>query len=250
MELLEWDARTYDTLPLPHVQWGERTQSRLRLAGDETVLELGSGTGRDAARLLDAVPDGRVIAVDGSEQMLEQLAARLPDRRDRLTVRRADLRAPGALDGLGPVDAVMSVATLHWLPDHEVVFGSVASVLRPGGRFAADAGGFGNTAAFRRALITVAGDDGGHLWNFAGVEETTARLRAAGFTDIEVRLRPDPAVLERGEQLEAFLATIMVAAYLRELLPSERRPFVRAVADAMEEPVIDYVRLELTATRR
>lgn len=247
MRLLEWDAQTYDALPLPHTRWGSRAIRRLRLAGDETVMDLGCGTGRDAERLLDALPNGRVIAVDGSEQMLAQLSHRLRDRIDRVTVLHADLRQPLVLDE--PVDAVLSVATLHWLPDHDAVFQTVAASLRPGGRFVAEAGGAGSVERFRAAVRAVGGDDGGQLWNFAGIEETSRRLRRAGFTGIAVDLVADSAVLERGEQLEAFLATVMLAAQLRELPAHRRRPFIRAVARALGEPVIDYVRLQIDATR-
>ena len=50
----EWDAASYDALPLPHVGWGLRVLDRMDLAGDELVLDAGCGTGRDAAALLDA----------------------------------------------------------------------------------------------------------------------------------------------------------------------------------------------------
>jgi trans-aconitate 2-methyltransferase len=248
MELLEWDARRYDALPLPHLRWGAAAVERLRLSGAETVVDIGCGTGRDTERLLAALPAGRVIAVDGSRQMLQQLGARLGDEGGRLRVVHADLREP--LDLGEQADAALSVATLHWLPDHDLVFRSVAASLRPGGRFVAEAGGFGNIAGFRRALAAVGADTGAALWNFADVETTTARLDTAGFTDIEVRLVADPARLERGEQLEAYLATVMLGTHLRELPTSERRPFVRAVAGQLPEPVIDYVRLQISAVRR
>lgn len=247
MELLEWDARVYESLPLPHKRWGAEAIARLELAGDETVLDLGCGTGRDAERLLEALPRGRVIAVDGSQQMLEELRTRLADRTDRMQVIHADLREPLPLNI--QVDAVLSVATLHWLPDHARVFDSVAHALRPRGRFVAEAGGEGNLTAFRRALTAVAGDDGSAFWTFAGVEATADRLRAAGFVDIEVALVPDPARFERGEQLETFIATVLLGAQLRELPEADRRPFVAAVAERLEEPVIDYVRLQIVATR-
>jgi hypothetical protein len=54
----EWDAASYDTLPLPHEQWGQRLLATLPLAGDETVLDVGAGTGRDTAALLDRLPRG------------------------------------------------------------------------------------------------------------------------------------------------------------------------------------------------
>ncbi|WP_250287589.1 MULTISPECIES: class I SAM-dependent methyltransferase, partial [unclassified Frankia] len=95
----EWDARGYDSLPLPHEQWGLRTLSRLALAGGETVLDAGCGTGRDTAALLDRLPHGRVIAVDGSAAMLDRLRARLDGRTDRLEIVHADLARPLHLPG-------------------------------------------------------------------------------------------------------------------------------------------------------
>jgi trans-aconitate 2-methyltransferase len=66
MRLLEWDASTYDRIPLPHERWGSGVIARLGLLGHETVVDLGCGTGRDAERLLKRLPRGRVIAVDGT----------------------------------------------------------------------------------------------------------------------------------------------------------------------------------------
>ena len=245
MELLEWDARSYDALPLPHQRWGPQAIARLQLAGAETVMDLGCGTGRDAEQLLGLLPRGRVIAVDGSQQMLAQLRARLASQLGRVQVTYADLRQPLPL--AGPVNAVLSVATLHWLPDHAAVFAEVARLLRPGGQFVAEAGGAGNVAAVTAALASLGAGDGTGIWNFAGVEETTARLAAVGFGGIEVRLVPDPARLEPGEQLEAFLATVVLGAQLRDLPAAGRRPFVRAVARRLPEPAVDYVRLQIRA---
>lgn len=247
MEMLEWDARSYDALPLPHEHWGATAIAQLRLEGNETVLDLGCGTGRDAEHLLSLLPDGHVVVVDGSQQMLSELRRRLAGDLDRVTVVQADLRQPLVL--AQEVDAALSVATLHWLPDHAAVFGTVAAVLRPGGLFIAECGGYGNIETFRTALREVSGADGAEIWNFADVQETTANLQAAGFTDIDVRLVPDPARLARGEQLEAFIATVMLGAQLREMSVEDRRPFVHEVAERLPEAVIDYVRLQISAVR-
>jgi trans-aconitate 2-methyltransferase len=141
------------------------------------------------------------------------------------------------------------VATLHWLPDHAPVFAEVARLLRPGGQFAAEAGGAGNIATVRAALTAMGADDGAAIWNFAGVAETRARLSQAGFTGIDVRLVADPARLAAGEQLEAYLATVVLGAHLREVRPGQRRPFVRDVAERLPEPAVDYVRLQISATK-
>jgi len=243
MELLEWDASTYDSLDLPHKRWGRGVLDRLRLKGDETVLELGCGSGRDTELLLAALPRGRVVAVDGSLQMLE----RLGEADGRLQVLHRDLREPFDLGG--PFDAVMSVATFHWLPDHQHVFDELARVVRAGGRLAIDAGGHGNITAFLQAVGSVREDDNARFWNFADIPETRTRLRSAGFRENAVRLEADEVRLEDRTQLEAFVATVMLAPQLRELPNDERVPSVRSVCDRLHEPVIDYVRLQIEAIR-
>jgi trans-aconitate 2-methyltransferase len=242
----EWDATTYDTLPLPHQQWGGRTLQRLRLAGDETVMDAGCGTGRDTELLLDRLPEGRVIAVDASTRMLERLRQRLDGRLDRVQVVHADLTEPLPVEV--EVDAVVSVAAFHWIADHQALFANLARSLRPGGRLVAECGGQGNVATVVRAIGEVR-EGPASLWNFAGTEETRERLERAGFTDVEVALYPDPARFEPGEQLQRYLATVVLGAHLDRLPPSERDAFVHAVAARLPEPVVDYVRLTISATR-
>jgi trans-aconitate 2-methyltransferase len=153
--LREWDATTYDSLPLPHVRWGRQTLERFSFAGDETVLEAGCGTGRDTEALLDALPRGRVIAVDGSARMLERLRERLAGRLDRVEAIQADLTRPLPISA--PADAAFSVATFHWIHDHDALFAGIARALRPGARFVADCGGKGNVAVVRAAVEDVLG---------------------------------------------------------------------------------------------
>jgi trans-aconitate 2-methyltransferase len=41
----DWDAATYDRLPIPMTAWGETVLGWLDLRGDERVLDAGCGTG-------------------------------------------------------------------------------------------------------------------------------------------------------------------------------------------------------------
>jgi trans-aconitate 2-methyltransferase len=250
--MLSWDADAYDRHALPHVRWGRDTLGRLCLSGTETVLDFGCGTGRDVERLLDALPNGRVIAVDGSPVMLARLRQRLAHRLDRVEIVQADLRQP--LPVGTPVDAVMSVATLHWLPDHKTVFSHIATVLRSRGRFAADAGGAGNLAAVLAAVVR-ARPDLRHITEpardrrtFAGVAETARNLKLAGFVDIDVDLVADPMTVPV-DMFETLLATVVLVPEVSALPAVERPAFVRAVADEIGQPVIDWVRLRLSAIR-
>jgi trans-aconitate 2-methyltransferase len=241
----EWNATAYDALPLPHQQWGLRTLDRLDLAGSETVLDAGCGTGRDAEVLLQRLPRGRVIAVDGSVNMLDRLRERLAADLDRVQVVLADLSRP--LPVSGPVDAVISVAAFHWIPDHERLFQNLAAVVRPGGRMSIDCGGQGNIASVSAAVDELLGPHPTR-WNFAGIDETRSRLAAAGFSELDVRLVPDPARFNEAAQLRDYLRTV-VLGQLDQLSEGDREPFVEAVADRLPEPVVDYVRLQITCRR-
>jgi len=242
----DWDAATYDRIADPHARWGGTVLERLPLAGDETVLDAGCGSGRVTEQLLERLPHGRVIALDGSPAMIEQARARLARFDDRVTYLVADLREPLPLGQ--PVDAILSTATFHWLPDHPALFRHLAAVLRPAGRLVAQCGGAGNIASVQAVLATL-GDGWPGPWNFATPAETVERLVAAGFVDAQAWLQAEPTALKPGAPIEEFLRTVILGDHLDRLPEAERDAFVRAVAARLPEPQIDYVRLNFTARR-
>jgi len=246
----EWDASSYHGLALPHQGWGAEILDRLPLAGDETVLDLGCGTGRVTAQLLERLgPDGRVIGIDGSEQMVDE-ARRLLGDDPRASFERQDLLV---LTVDEPADAAVSSATFHWIKDHDTLFARIRAALRGGGRLVAQCGGRGNVSNVVRAVHEVSArpEYAQHFagfedpWNFAGPEETRERLERAGFAVDRVWLNDSP---QRPEQLREFLRTVSLGSHLLRLPEDQREPFVDAVAAAMgPDPVHDYVRLNIVA---
>ena len=63
----EWDAETYDAVSDPQFEWGMEVLDRLELRGDEVAVDAGCGSGRVTAELLARLPNGRVVAGDGSD---------------------------------------------------------------------------------------------------------------------------------------------------------------------------------------
>ncbi|MHB8631993.1 MAG: class I SAM-dependent methyltransferase [Candidatus Limnocylindria bacterium] len=240
-----WDARAYDALPLPHEEWGRRTLSRLDPERVATVLDAGCGSGRDTALLLDLFPAARIVAVDNSTTMLDQLRLRLASRLDRVRVVCADLAEPLPVERT--VDAITSVATFHWIADHGRLFHNLADVLLPGGQLVAECGGRGNIARIA-AVIQEVHPDAVPTGNFAGTAETEVRLRAAGFTDVEVGLVPDSARFTT-DHFRNYLETVVLRPHLAPLPVGDRAEFVRAVTARLPEPVVDYVRLTIRARK-
>lgn len=243
----DWNATSYDKVADPQTRWGAEVLERLPLTGDETVLDAGCGTGRVTELLLARLPNGRVVALDASAAMLDQARERLARFGDQVTYVHADLGQPLPIED--PVDAILSTATFHWVPDHDALFANLAVVLRPGGWLVAQCGGFGNIARFIAVAASVDPDFTRNRHNFQTPEATTARLERSGFDGIRTWLSDAPTPFEPGAPLEAFLATVCLRAHLDGLEPDEREPFVHAVAQRMPEPVLDYVRLNIIARR-
>lgn len=233
----EWDAPAYDRLNAPMNERGNDAVARLELRGDETVLDAGCGTGQVTETLLERLPQGRVIALDGSRQMLEAARQRFAGDA-RVSYVYADLAEPLPLDK--PVDAIVSTSTFHWVVDHDALFHHLAAVLRPGGQLVVDCGGAGNIARLLEILAELGHPE--HPWNYAGVEETQAQLRAAGFDRMDVRLVPRVSHFVPDE-LEPFLTTVALRTYAAELGPA----FIHEVAKRLPEREIHWVRLEIVA---
>ena len=242
----DWDASTYDRVADPMARWGAAVLERLPLQGDERVLDAGCGSGRVTELLAERLPDGHVIALDGSPSMVEAARRRLERFGHRIEYVVADLGAPLPIEG--DVDAILSTATFHWVPDHEALFRNLAAVTRPGGRLVAQCSGAGNIGSIQRVLTTI-GDGWTGPAHFETVLATTRRLDAAGYVDIDCWLTDEPTRFDPGEPFETYLRTVVLGAHLERLPPSERDAFVHAVAEGVGEPVIDYVRLNIVARR-
>jgi trans-aconitate 2-methyltransferase len=244
---LDWDAETYDAISDPQFTWGMEVLGRLQLRGDEVAVDAGCGSGRVSAELEKRLPEGRLIAVDGSEAMIAKAHERLADRVSYLV---SDLLE---LELAEPVDLVFSTATLHWVLDHDRLFARLHAALKPGGRLVAQCGGEGNVAEHARVIAGVAarpefaehfGEVAG-IWNFASAEKTEERLRDAGFTEVRCWLEPRPVQPER--PLE-FTSTVTLGPLQAQLPEELRRPFAEAILDGSVKPlVLDYVRLNIEA---
>ena len=249
----DWNADAYHRVSGPQVAMAGAVLDRLELEGGETVLDAGCGSGRVTRLLLDRLTRGRVIAVDASPDMVARARAELRDE-PRADVREADLAqlrlAPGE-----QVDAVFSNATFHWAPDHDALFAALAGALRPGGRLSAQCGGEGNVAGVHAAALQAAADSGlGHRfagwprpWNCAGPGTTEARLRAAGFEAVHCWLQAWPVT---PDEPRAYLETVCLGPHLERLAGNEHDRFLDAVMARLgESPLLDYVRLNIVATR-
>lgn len=247
MSIREWDGASYDRISGPQVELGRAVMDRLPLKGDETVLDAGCGSGRLTELLLERLPRGHAIAWDASESMLAAARRRLGSDAD---LRQGDLLD---LEVEEPVDAILSTATFHWIPDHELLFRRLRAALRPGGRLVAQCGGEGNIDRLRGVAYAILAREpyAAHFrdwrapWNYAAAELTQERLLSAGFSSARCWLAPAP---QQPEHAREFLSTIVLGPHVQHLPERLREPFMDEVLRDLGEPVVvDYVRLNIDA---
>jgi SAM-dependent methyltransferase len=110
---------------------------RARLRGPFTALELGTGPGPLAARLLDRFPRCRVVALDADPVLLAVGRRALRRFGGRITWVLADLRKRNWSARLPTrrVDCAVSSLVLHWLEANEIrsIYRTLGALVRPGG---------------------------------------------------------------------------------------------------------------------
>jgi trans-aconitate 2-methyltransferase len=260
MPVREWDGASYDRISGTMEALGLEVLARLELHGEELVLDAGCGSGRITQALIERLPRGRVIAIDESASMVDAARRRLvangelapggesPD--GRVDLRVGDLLE---LELQEPADAILSTATFHWIADHDRLFRRLHAALRPGGQLVAQCGGEGNIDVLRGKAAAVLAHapyaehfaDWQAPWNYAGAQETHARLLSAGFSSAHCWLAPAP---RQPEQPREFLATIVLGPAVQQLPAQLREQFMDDVLSKLGGPVIvDYVRLNIDA---
>jgi tRNA (cmo5U34)-methyltransferase len=124
LELMHSEVHGYDELQ------DEVAHAAAGIAAAD-ILDLGTGTGETAARILARYPGARLTGVDESPEMLAAARAALGNE-PLLLVARLEDPLPS-----GPFDLVVSALAVHHLDGagKADLFRCVARVLRPGGRF-------------------------------------------------------------------------------------------------------------------
>jgi SAM-dependent methyltransferase len=243
-----WSASRYAETAHFVPALGEAVLALLAPQPGERILDLGCGDGVLTEKI--AAAGAEVVAVDAAPDMIAAARSRGLD---------AHVLDGHRLTFDAEFDAVFSNAALHWMRRIDVVLAGVHRALKPGGRFVAELGGHGNTAAIMVAIAAVlarSGLDATRLnpWYFPSAAAFRARLEAAGFTVDEIALVPRPTPLPTSLEdwlanfTEDFLGPLSEAA--RRVAPAQIAALCRPVLmDETGTWIADYVRLRFRAVR-
>ncbi|MEL7245129.1 MAG: methyltransferase domain-containing protein [Cyanobacteria bacterium J06573_2] len=174
-------------------KYGESLLEILNPQPNETILDLGCGTGQLTAKIAEY--GAEVIGIDSASEMIEQAQQNYP----KLKFKLADARN---FELSQPVDSVFSNATLHWISEADEVINSINNSLKIGGRFVAEFGGRGNIQSIVKALYTalekIGFDNPSKLnpWYFPSIGEYSSKLEKHGFEVVYSNLFHRPTLLK------------------------------------------------------
>ncbi|MFA4826290.1 MAG: methyltransferase domain-containing protein [Methanoregula sp.] len=259
-----WNPADYSRSSPAQNLWAQELIAKLKLSGNERILDIGCGDGRVTAAIAACVPQGSVTGIDSSPEMIRFARKQYPHgTHQNLAFVRMDA---GHLEFPEKFDIVFSNAVLHWIADHKPLLAGIARSICPGGRLLVQMGGKGNAAQAFEALAVLlktprwAGYFEGFSFTFGffGPEEYLQWLAGAGLEPVRVELIPKDMVYADREAFAGWIRTTWLPWLAR--LPEKGQPvFIRAFIDEYLSMYpakadgtihIGMVRLEVEAIKR
>lgn len=232
--MYKWDAGDYSRNSSSQQEWARELIGKLQLRGNERILDIGCGDGKVSAEIAGWVPQGSVVGLDISREMIDYARQNFPsDTHSKLEFVLGDA---SNLNYVQEFDVVFSNAALHWIIDHIPVIEGIARSLKPSGKVLLQMGGKGNAAL----ILSLANHKCGNgKWSvyfkdfkipygFYGPEEYAGWLQQAGLTANRVELIPKDMVHRSKDDLAAWVRTTWL-------------PYTQRIPAAMQDNYIEEI---------
>jgi trans-aconitate 2-methyltransferase len=260
---MKWNAADYAANSLVQQTWAREIIAKLKLRGDENILDVGCGDGKVTAEIARAVPRGLVDGVDASPQMIKFAKKTFPAKKfPNLEFQVMDARK---IKFTRRFDLIFSNAALHWVDDHEKILRGAAAVLKSGGRLVVSCGGKGNA---QDVFVALRPEIKLKHWReffrkmptpyfFYAPDDYKKWLPKFGFKIQKLKLAPKDATYHGAEGFATWLRTTWIP-YVQRVPENLREEFIAAVTQrylAKHPPDVDgkvhvkMVRLEIDAVK-
>lgn len=246
-----WDASLYDQKHAFVFGHGKNLVELLEPHPGEVILDLGCGTGHLTHDI--AQTGAQVTGIDSSANMVQMARTSYPD----LEFHVADART---FTFPHQFDAIFSNATLHWIPEAEQVVTQIAQALKPGGRFIAEFGGWGNVAGIiattRQAIKNAGYEDIEPGWNFPSIGTYASLLEKHNLSVHSAALFERPTRLEGEQGFQNWLQMFAVEQLFHKVPEQARAQIIQQTAELARPSmyrdnvwIADYVRLRIVASK-
>lgn len=259
----KWNAADYAANSVVQQTWARELITKLKLQGNEHILDVGCGDGKVTAEIANAVLRGSVIGIDASPQMISFAQKAFPAKKfTNLQFQVMDARK---IKFDRQPDLIFSNAALHWVDDHQAILRGMASVLKPGGWLIVSCGGKGNA---QDVFVALRPEMRLKTWGeyfrkmpkpyfFYAPEDYEKWLPKFGFKINTLKLAPKDATYAGAHGFAAWLRTTWLP-YVQCVPEDQREEFIAAVTeryvakhppDAAGQVHVRMVRLEIDAVK-
>jgi trans-aconitate 2-methyltransferase len=220
-----WEPDQYQRFQRERAQPFEDALALVKRRAGLRVVDLGCGTGELTRRLADALPDGQVVGVDSSPEMLARAQAHAGGR---LSFERRRIE-----DVDGEWDLIFSHAALHWVADHRRLVPRLVGQLRPGGQLVvqmpSNASHPSQThlrAAAREEPFAAALGGWTYDWPVLTINDYGELLHGAGAVELTVYEKLYVHLLDGADALAEWMRGTAMVPYLERLPEALREPLV------------------------
>ncbi len=127
---MKWDAEKYDSVKAPQVDAGRELIAMAGVRENDSVLDIGCGTGKLTVELARLAAKRIVVGIDPSEEMLQK-ARKIPAQNMSLARMCAE-----EMDFSERFDLAFSNSAMHWVKDQEQAIRLTYKALKKDGRIA------------------------------------------------------------------------------------------------------------------
>ncbi len=256
--LSRWNAEDYARNSSAQELWAKELISKLTLNGCETLLDIGCGDGRITNEIARLLPNGYVVGIDSSANMIElSLKSFAKSNLSFYVMSATDIHLDKRFD------IVFSNATMHWIKDHSLVLANLRKNLNPNAKLLFQMGGKGNAAEIVRILDNLITSS---KWSayfidfvfpfyFYDIKDYEHWLADAGYKTIRITLIPKDMIHKSTEEFKGWLRTTWFP-YINRMPDNLRDIFLaELISRFLEEKPLDsdgrthvnMVRLEVEA---
>lgn len=229
--MYSWDPKLYSSNSSAQKNWGFELLSKLHFKGNERFLDVGCGDGKLSAEMTRSLPEGYILGIDLSEEMIIFARNHYPQEKFPnlafMQINASELTFDSEFD------VVFSNAVLHWIRAPETTLKVFWRSLKPNGVFLAQFGGKGNAAEVLKIADFMLEDEKWSYYfrnfvfpyGFYGPEEYSKWLKDAGFSVKRLELSSKDMVLKGEKGLYAWIASTWLP-YIQQVPQELKKDFI------------------------
>lgn len=236
---MKWDAEMYDSVKAPQVDAGRELIGMARVREDETILDIGCGTGKLTLELARLACKGSVTGIDPSQEMLDR-ARETSQSADNI---RLGLMPAEAMDFKGRFDLAFSNSAMQWVKEQEKALDLTFRSLKAGGRIAFQLPASNFCTEFFDSIECAISSLGYERfyrgwrspWYFPTKEEYEEMLAATGFRSVRVFYKEYGLLFDSLPDLVNWWSSAGLRPYLAALPENGQEHFKEAFAEGFEK---------------